>query len=221
MVRPRRVWATSHQPIDGRGRARLALGPDGLSWFASDDDVRTVRWDDAVVRLYVGRRPADPGRPDGEGPVGPVVLAGRAPLRHAVDDAIDARRRIRLGEGETQYRRDPDDPDSRQPTCAGSGASSVPAIAARGVDIVIDTDGFFLLFSRETATRRRSDCNTLSRSDRLTLLGTRPPQPVGAAERHRAHRAHKVRGARLRGAVRVLLVKLRDGTTLDIELVTR
>jgi hypothetical protein len=135
-----------------------------------------------------------------------------------VDDAIDARRRIRLGEGETQYRRDPDDPQS---TADVRWLGSIVGARYRGagVDIVIDTDGFFLLFSREAATLQER-LQQLSRSDRLTLLGTDPRNRWVTQSDIELVELTKNARARLRGARRVLLVKLRDGTSLDIELVT-
>jgi hypothetical protein len=87
-----------------------------------------------------------------------------------------------------------------------------------GVDLVIDTDGFFLLFSRVTKASVDARLAYLSKSDRLTLLGSDPRNrwvPVRDIELVELRKSAR---ARLRGARRVLFVKLRDGTVLDINL---
>jgi hypothetical protein len=89
-----------------------------------------------------------------------------------------------------------------------------------GVDIVIDTDGFFLLFSRPSTATAQERLQQLRHSDRLTLLGTDPRNRwISHSDIELVELTKNVR-ARLRGARRVLFVKLGDGTTLDIELVS-
>ena len=90
-----------------------------------------------------------------------------------VDSAIEPTRRIRLGEGETQYRRDPNDPET---TTDVRWLGSIVGARFRGarVDLVIDTDGFFLLFSPPAEDSAAARLQVLSRSDREALLGADP-----------------------------------------------
>jgi len=100
----------------------------------------------------------------------PWCWRGGAQFTQRIDDEIDPERRIRLGEGETQYLRDPGDPQS---TTDVRWLGSIVGARYRGdgVDVVIDTDGFFLLFSNQTADSIPLRLQYLSHSDRDTLLG--------------------------------------------------
>jgi hypothetical protein len=212
------VAGDAHQPIEGREEGTVVLGPDGLSWIAEDERVRTVRWDDAVCCFTW-----DDGRRSVIGPAGefvnvvPWFWRGGDHLVERIDAEIGDARRIRLGEGDTQYLRDPDDPESATDVrWLGSIVGAVYRSA--GVDLVIDTDGFFLLFSRVTKASVDARLAYLSKSDRLTLLGSDPRNrwvPVRDIELVELRKSAR---ARLRGARRVLFVKLRDGTVLDINL---
>jgi zinc protease len=208
-----------YQPIEGREEGTIVLGRDGVSWIAPDDRVHTIRWDDAPCAFLW-----DDGRRTVLGPTGeyvsliPWCWRGGAHFTQRIDDEIDASRRIRLGEGETQYLRDPDDPQS---TTDVRWLGSIVGARYRGdgVDVVIDTDGFFLLFSKQTADSIPLRLQYLGRSDRDTLLSADPRNrwvPQGDIELVELTMNAR---ARLRGARRVLLVKLRDGTSLDIHLV--
>src|SRR4051812_7914611 len=207
-------------PIEGREDGTVVLGDDGVSWIAPDDRVHTIHWDEAICAFTWDDDRRTVLGPTGEW-VGLVPWCWRSGSQFAsrVDDALDARRRIRLGEAETQYLRDPTDPESSTDV---RWLGSVVGARHRGdgVDVVIDTDGFFLLFSNQTKESIPLRLQYLSQTDRETLLGADPrnrwiPQnDIELVELTMNARA------RLRGARRVLLVKLRDGSSLDIHLVT-
>jgi hypothetical protein len=213
------VAGTSHQPIGGREEGTLIVGSEGVTWVAEDERMHTVRWDEAVCAFTWDNGRRTVLKPNGEGVVlVPWCWRGGQDLAQRVDEAIDADRQIRLGEGETQYRRDPDDPQS---TADVRWLGSVVGAKYRGarVDLVIDTDGFFLLFSRQTDDTVATRLHFLRQSDRLTLLGSDPRNRwISQSEIRLVELTKNVR-ARLRGARRVLLVKLHDATSLDIELV--
>jgi hypothetical protein len=212
------VDGASHQPIEGREEGTLIVGSDGVTWVAEDERMHTVRWDDAICAFTWddGRRSVL--KPNGEWvSLIPWCWRGGQDLTARVDEAIDVGRRIRLGEGDTQYLRDPNDPQS---TTDVRWLGSIVGARYRGagVDLVIDTDGFFLLFSRQTDDSLATRLQHLRQSDRITLLGADARNRwISQSEIELVELTKNVR-ARLRGARRVLLVKLRDGTTLDIEL---
>ncbi len=100
----------------------------------------------------------------------------------------------------------------------GSAALSACAFRGAPVDLVIDTDGFFLLFSRQAEDSTEARLQVLRRSDREALLGSDPRNRwVVQSDIERIELTKKPL-ARLRGACRVLMILLRDGTTLSVEL---
>jgi predicted Zn-dependent peptidase len=214
------VGGSAHQPIDGREEGTLVLGDDGVSWISEEDKIRTVRWSDAVCAFTW-----DDGRrtvlaPNGEWvSLIPWCWRGGGEFTQRVDDAIDPGRRIRLGEGDTHYLRDENDPKSSTDV-RWLGTVVGARYRGAGVDLVIDTDGFFLLFSRQTDATVPERLAHLRVSDRLTLLGTDPRNRwIAYGQIEQVELTKNVR-ARLRGARRILLVQLRDGTSLDVELQT-
>jgi hypothetical protein len=212
------VGGTTFYPIGGREDGTLVVGGDGASWTSDDDRVRTVRWDDAVCSFTW-----DDGRRSLQGPHGewvfivPWCWRGGHHLTERVDAAVGVERQIRLGEGETQYLQDPRDPESHVDV---RWLASVIGARHRGapVDLVIDTDGFFLLHSRQTRDSIQFRMRYLAKSDRLTLLS--------GDERNRWVPQHEIELVeltkralhRLRGARAVLVIRLRDGSVLDVQL---
>jgi len=212
------VDGSSYQPIEGREEGTLIVGSEGVTWVAEDERLHTVRWDDAVCAFTWddGRRTVL--KPNGEWvSLVPWCWRGGHDLAPRVDEAIDADRLIRLGEGDTQYRRDPNDPQS---TTDVRWLGSIVGARYRGagVDLVIDTDGFFLLFSRQTDDTVAARLQHLRQSDRDTLLGADTRNRWISQSEIELVELTKNVFARMRGARRVLIVRLRDGTTLDIGL---
>jgi len=207
-----------HHPIEGREEGTLVLDADGVSWIGDDDRVHTVRWDEAVCAFTW-----DDGRrtvlaPNGEYVVlTPWCWRGGQQFTERVDSAIEPARRIRLGEGETQYLRDPNDPETAADV---RWLGSIVGARFRGapVDLVIDTDGFFLLFSRQAEDSTEARLQVLRRSDREALLGSDPRNRWVVQNDIERIELTKKPLARLRGARRVLMIVLRDSTTLSIEL---
>ena len=212
------VKGDRHYPIEGREEGTLVLGADGVSWVADDGRVHTVRWDEAVSAFTW-----DDGRRTVLAPNGEVVVLtpwcwrGGQHFTERVDHAIEPARRIRLGEGETQYRGDPNNPET---TTDVRWLGSIVGARFRGaqVDLVIDTDGFFLLFSRPAEDSTAARLQVLRRSDREALLGSDPRNRWVVQSDIELIEMTKKPLARFRGARRVLLIRLRDGTTLSIEL---
>ena len=214
------VEGDQHHPIEGREEGTLVLGADGVSWVADNDRVHTVRWDEAVCAFTWddGRRTVL-ARNGNYVVLTPWCWRGGHRFTERVDSAIEPARRIRLGEGETQYLRDPDDPETTADvrwlgSIAGARFSGAP------VDLVIDTDGFFLLFSRHTEDTTEARLQALRRSDREALLGSDPRNRWVVQSDIELIEMTKKPLARLRGAHRVLMIRLHDGTTLSIDLTT-
>ena len=213
------VKGDRHYPIEGREEGTLVLGADGVSWVADDGRVHTVRWDEAVSVVHVGRWPTAPSsrRTERSWCSRPGVGAAASTSPSGSTMRSNPPRRIRLGEGETQYRGDPNNPET---TTDVRWLGSIVGARFRGaqVDLVIDTDGFFLLFSRPAEDSTAARLQVLRRSDREALLGSDPRNRWVVQSDIELIEMTKKPLARFRGACRVLLIRLRDGTTLSIEL---
>jgi hypothetical protein len=164
------VTGRRFRPINAREQGELVVGPEGISWELDENRRRTVRWEEAVISFTW-----DNGRRSVVGPTGSGVLVtpwnwqGGSDLTSLVDDAVQEARRVRLGEGETQYQRDENDPKSKThvrwlATITGAASNQ------QRVDVVIDTDGLFLLFDRAFGEGRRERMEELCSEDRQTLL---------------------------------------------------
>jgi predicted Zn-dependent peptidase len=170
------VWSSDvvsgrrFQPINGREDGELVVGPDGVSWIFDEARRRTVHWTDAVasftwdsgVRAVVGSTGQTVH-------VTPWHWQGGSDLSYLVDDGIEAARRVRLGEGETQFLRDHDDPASMTDvrwlaTITGAACNQ------QRMDLVIDTDGIFLLFNRAERDAFQERMGELRYEDRESLL---------------------------------------------------
>jgi hypothetical protein len=86
-----------------------------------------------------------------------------------VDDGVEAARRIRLGEGETQFLRDEADPASVTDI---RWLATIPGAACDQLrmDLVVDTDGLFLLFDRALSGGTQERMGALRAEDRESLL---------------------------------------------------
>jgi hypothetical protein len=213
------VVGHTYFPIDGREAGTIVVGSDGVSWVDVDDHhARTVHWDDAVCVFSW-----DDGTRTVLGPTGMAVVMvpwrWRAGHQFAarVDAALDDGRHIRLGEGETYYLEDPSDPDS---VTHLRWLATVVGARHRGehVDLVIDTDGFFLLFDHVERQSLQARFRHLGRSDRDTLLSgdTRnrwvPQEDIALAVLEKRLRA------RLHGGRWALTIRLHDESVLYIVL---
>ena len=185
-----RVTGVEYEPIDDREEGALVVGAEGVSWVAPDERCRTVRWDETVACFTW-----DDGRRTVLGPAGewvqvvPWAWRGGHGLTGLVDDETDPHRRIRLGEGETLYLQDPADPAS---TTDVRWLGSLIAARYDGllVDLVIDTDGLFLLFDEPTSTLHTRRLQARRASSRDELLGA-DPRNQWVPARHRAHDRHR------------------------------
>ncbi len=160
---------TTYQPIAGRERGTLVLGADGIVWTPDDRHHRTIRWDDveACLTFDNGKRivMANSGATVA---VTPWHWQSGHDLPRLVDAAVDPQRYIRLGEGQTVFR-DPDFGGSE--TDVRWLASLVGASDSRErMDVVIDSDGVFLLFGGHGWDDRPRRHEVMRASDRETLL---------------------------------------------------
>ena len=214
------VDGTHYHPIEGREAGALVVGRDGTSWIDDDEEhIWTVRWDDAVCCFTW-----DDARRIVLGPTGEVVYVtpwnwrGGEELTARVDDAMDPARRIRMGDGDTQYLRDPDDPDSI--TDVRWLGSLVGALQGNQlVDLVIDTDGLFVLYSHQSNEALDARLSHLGRSDRETLLAEGVGNRwISRSEIELVELRKSRRWARAWGVHRVLGIRLHDGSTITVQL---
>jgi hypothetical protein len=188
---------------------------DGVTWIDAQARPATVRWDEAVVGFTW-----DNGSRAVVGPTGLSVFVvpwnwrGAQGITDIVDAAIEPERRIRLGEGTLQYLRDPDDPSS---TADVRWLGTLTGVRLGGVrvNVVVDTDGMFLLFSEQTDGFMRS-------MERHELLGLHPGNtwiPIVDIERATYAKQSFARPSfyRVKGT---LTVFLRGGHKVDLKLVS-
>jgi hypothetical protein len=92
-----------------------------------------------------------------------------AGLTALVDSQVDGSRRIDFGEGDTQYLEDEENPDSVTDVHWLASLSGVACDQHR-VDVVIDTDGLFILFDRALKFQGQRRLVELRSMDRQALL---------------------------------------------------
>jgi hypothetical protein len=214
-----RVTGTRYEPLGDREHGTLVVGADGLSWITPDDQARTVRWSEAIACFTW-----DNGIRTVLGPTGISVVVvpwswqGGQELTAVVDKQIAEDRRIRLGAGDTQYLPDPEDPESAADV---RWLGSVIGVVHDGLrcDLVIDTDGFFLLYSGQLvatparlAVLRTSGREELLKADaRNEWLPQTDIEAFSIAER---------RFGGFRRVKAVLTIRTTDGRAFEIELIT-
>jgi hypothetical protein len=169
-----RVSGKEFAPIEGREKGTMVVGAEGISWHPEEDRNRTIRWDEAIACLAW-----DNGLREVIGPTGTTVIVapwswqGGVGLTAFVDDYAGASRIIHMGEGITQYQEDIDDAESI--TDIRWIAAIVGArYGSDRVDIVIDTDGIFLLYSRQTTSSLPNRMKELRSANRAELLAGDP-----------------------------------------------
>jgi hypothetical protein len=212
------VLGRTYHAIEGREQGKLIVGPEGVSWVPDDNHVRTVRWDEAVA-CFVW----DDGRRHVVGPTGTAVFVipwnwrSSHDLTERVDAAIEEARRIHLGEGVTQYLENPDDPQSAVDV-RWLGTVSGARHGGQRVDLVIDTDGVFLLYGRRTDDPFAERTQALHVEDRDALLAEDPRNrwipvtEIGVVEMILRP------WTRIRGVKGTARIRLRDGTKMDIHM---
>ena len=176
-----RVDGQCYEPILSREKGNLIVGSDGVSWALDEDHHRTIRWSDVVACFTWDNGTRHLVGVSGEAVyVVPWNWQGGHALTSLVDSGVEPARRIRMGEGDTQYRTDPKSPDS----LADVRWLSTLRGALHGVDrvdLVIDTDGLFLLYRPKGPVlvyrpqgpgQGQLGLQELRSSDREALLGT-------------------------------------------------
>jgi hypothetical protein len=201
-----RVGGREFLPITGREKGVLAMGDDGLTWALDEARYRSVRWADAVA-CFVW----DNGRRQVVGPCGAFINVvpwnwqGGEVLTSLVDEYVDSSVRIRLGEGATQYPRNPNDPESVADVhWLGTIVGALHGVDR--VDVVIDTDGLFLLYGRHTPGTIPLRLKELRTSGREELLGSDPRNrwlPQDTIEHAKVTKNPLARVNRVKGTLRI------------------
>jgi hypothetical protein len=165
------VSGTTYKAIAEREDGELVVGEDGISWVYDADRRRTVRWSDVAacyclengVRHVLGTNGYYVS-------VVPWNWQGGSNLTEIIDAHIRPECRLNTGEGDLQYRRDREDPDSVVDVrwlASLTGAFH----RQRRVDLVIDTDGLLLLFgatSKDAVPQRLAELRSLDRQSLLS-----------------------------------------------------
>jgi hypothetical protein len=169
-----RVEGRTYEAIPGREKGSLIVGNEGVSWVLDEDRHRTVRWADAVACFTW-----DNGMRSVLGPTGAFVQIapwnwrGGQELTSVVDASVEPSLLVRLGEGQSQYRRDPNDPDSAADI--RWLASIVGALkGSHRVDLLVDTQGLYVLYNPSLAPA----------SERLKALRSKDRDALLAADAH-------------------------------------
>jgi hypothetical protein len=215
-----KVSGKEFTPIGGREKGTMIVGAEGISWHLEEDRSRTIHWDEAVACLAW-----DNGMRRVIGPTGATVVVapwnwqGGVGLPSFIDDSVGTSRIIRVGEGITQYKADTDDPESA--TDIRWIACIIGALyGSNRADIVIDTDGIFLLYSRQTQSSLPNRIKELRSADRAELLAGDPgnrwiPEPEIDHVKLRKSRLTAV--GKVKGT---LTLGLHDGQRFTIHLVS-
>ena len=174
----------TYAPIAGREKGHLVVGDAGVSWALDEERRRTVRWADAVacftwdngVRTLLGPTGA-------EVQVVPWNWQGGEDLPSLVDASLEPGRLIRLGEGQTQRR---ENPNSAASLADVRWLASIVGARQRKnkVDVLVDTESLYVL-------QQPPGCQTGPRlaelrvKDRKALLAENPLNlclPLGEIE---------------------------------------
>ena len=160
------------RPIGDRERGTLVVSPDGVSWGPDDHRRITIRWSEVEACLTVDNGPRAVVAGNGSMIwITPWRWQGGEDLAAVVDAAVDPLRRIRVGEGATQYV-DPSLDDSPVDvrwlgTIAGARWNGRQQDL---LSLVIDTDGVFVLYGAKGGLDMRSHLREVRVADRDTLL---------------------------------------------------
>ena len=165
---------TSTDQFQKREKGQLIMGSEGISWVLDAEHRRTVRWDDVAACFSW-----DDGKRQLLGSDGIVVSVvpwswqGGERLTDRIDANVDRHCHIRRGEGSRLYQADTDD----ETTVAEVHwlGTIVGALHRRGrerdrVDLVIDTDGIFMLHGVTTQDSLSQHHQQLRTADRHSLL---------------------------------------------------
>jgi hypothetical protein len=164
-----RLFGTSYPPIANREQGTLVVGDEGISWELDEERRRTVRWD-AVEACFAGsdgaRRVVGTG-----GAVVQVVpwhWQGGTELAIIVDREVGADRTFRMRAEVSP----PSTGDEHDVRWLGSIVGALDR--RRVVDLVVDTDGVFVLYPPEPHQRPKDRVDALSKLDREGLLAIGP-----------------------------------------------
>jgi hypothetical protein len=207
------VDGRTYAPILEREQGQLVVGADGVTWFDTEARPTTVRWDEAVAGFTWDNGSRAVAGPDGHSVfLVPWNWQNAQDFTEFVDAQIEPSRRIRLGEGTLHYLRDPDDPSSKADV-RWLGTITGLRLDRDRVDVVVDTDGIFVLYSEQTAGFMRS-------MERAELLRLHPRNTwVSRADIQRAvytkQSFARSSFSRVKGTLTVVLL---GGPTFDLKL---
>jgi hypothetical protein len=183
------VQGQTFEAIIGREQGQLIVGQQGLTWRRDRDRWHTISWDEVEACLTW-----ESGTRSVIGPTGIVVgvtpwnWQGGRELTSLVDAGIPSERRIAFGEGETQYLRNANDPESITDRY-WLGSIMGAHYRQQPVSVVITTEGVLILHGEapeggrvlrkipvrgasdeERAEKKRLRMKELRSGDRETLL---------------------------------------------------
>lgn len=214
------VAGRTFSPIHDREQGQLILGDEGISWSLDAERRRTILWDDAVACLTYDNGVRAVLAPDGQCVhVVPWNWQGATDLTELVDSHFGVDRHLRLGDGELQYLRDTNDPDSLVDVRWIASLTGAFYHQQR-VDLVIDTDGLLLLFGVVATSALQQRLKDLRSLDREALLSANPANrwfPEGEIEEVKLARRPL---ARLNTLKSTLTIRTTAGEVLKIHLVS-
>jgi hypothetical protein len=163
-----RIDGTTYEPIGSREKGTLIVGSDGVSWGLTEHERRTIRWDDVQMCFTF-----DSGARTLVGATGSTIYitpwhwrAGER-LTELIDKSVDPLRSVRLGEGRTHF---DDHQRGGRTDLRWLGSLTGVLQQRRRFDIVIDTDGVFVLVHLRTTTSPTEHHGELRAADRESLL---------------------------------------------------
>jgi hypothetical protein len=211
-----RVEGTIHRPIHARERGMLIVGVEGVSWTPDDERCRTIRWGDVDTcftfddgsRVILGV--------DGISViVTPWDWQGGEALTAFVDLHVDPLALLRLGQGRTHF----EDSERGGTTHVRWLGSIVGALHNyQPTELVIDTDGVFLLY--RNPTMQQSSLQDLRTADRESLMGSNRRNRWIAEDEIEYVELRTSKLARVRKSKAVLTICTREGATIALTLRT-
>jgi hypothetical protein len=213
------VEGRTFTPIAAREKGCLVVGEAGVSWVLDENRRRTIRWSDLVACFTW-----DNGLRTLLGPTGTVVQVvpwnwqGGEALTALVDAWAGAPRLVRLGEGSTHHRENPNNPDSVVDN--RWLASIVGAVQGNHrIDLLLDTQGLYVL-QHPQGCKVAQRLKELSTSDRARLLAEDSRNtrlPLDDIELARLGKRPLVSINTLKAT---LVVQARDGSSFKVHLRT-
>jgi hypothetical protein len=210
------VDGTIHRPIHSREHGTLVVGAEGVTWAPDDERCRTIRWENVETCFTFDDGSRALVDVNGTSVViTPWDWQGGEALTALVDKHVDPLRRLRLGEGQTHF----EDSQRGGMTHVRWLGSIIGALHNyQPTELVIDTDGVFLLYQSSTTVQSRLD--DLRAADRESLMGSNRRNRWIAETEIEYVELRTSKLARVRKSKAVLTICTREGATIALVLRT-